>query len=321
MTLKQYQSFDALASDLIKSENGRLRDVRITVPLARDIIANGNCINRRFSPSKASGYARDIESGAWNRKKLNTCDVKVEEGRARWADGQHRIKGLIEAADVLGATDAYLDVDVSLVDSLLGQDEGTPRTVRDHLEIMGLDGVLIAPALTKLFRQAANRGGTITEYIRFFEKDDIQALLKQTADQVRRWLAEAKADGVKSPVKATELAITRATSLRGNAGPGVEQRIDEILHDLALGAATNPNVASLLEFFDDNADATKPGKKLALLASVVTATLNNISLTPAQIARQTKKVRRVVRAKKAAAPKSSSSVSKGTTGSMFGASA
>jgi hypothetical protein len=313
-----YPTFDALAADLLKTENGRLRDVRIDVSLARDIVANGNCINRKFSPSKAAGYARDIESGAWNRRKLNTCDVKVEDGRARWADGQHRIKGLIIAADDLGATDPYIDVDISLVDSLLGQDEGTPRTVRDHLEIMGLDGALIAPALKELFRQAAKRGGTITEYIRFFEKDDNQALLKQTAEQVRAWFAEAKTEGVKSPVKPTELAITRARSLRGNGGPGVEQKIDDILHDMALGAAKFANVASLLEFFDDNADATKPKKKLDLMANVVTATLNNIALTPAQIARQTKKVKRVVKAKKAAAPKSSASPS---TGSMFGASA
>ena len=316
MTLS-YQSFADLAADLIQSENGRLRDVRIDVPLARDIVANGNCINRRFSPSKAAGYARDIESGAWNRKKLNTCDVKVEEGRARWADGQHRIKGLIEAADELGATDPYIDVDISLVDSLLGQDEGTPRTVRDHLEIMGLDGALIAPALRELFRQAAKRSGTNTEYIRFFENEDNHTLLTQTAAHVRRWILEAKTEGVKSPVKPTELAITRARSLRGNGGPGVEEKIDDILHDMALGAARFANVASLLEFFDDNADATKPKKKLDLMANVVTATLNNISLTSAQIARQTKKAKRVARAKKAAAPKSSPA--SGTTGSMFGA--
>jgi hypothetical protein len=319
MTPLVYATFDALAAALLKADNDRLRDVRITVALARDIVANGNCINRKFQPSKASGFARDIASGSWNRKKLNTCDVKVEDGRARWADGQHRTKGLIEAADVLGAVDAYIDVDISLVDSLLGQDEGTSRTVRDHLEIMGLDGPLIAPALTKLFRQVAKRGGTNTEYIKFFEQDDNAALLKETADQVRRWMAEAKAEGVKMAIKPAELAITRAVSLRGNAGPGVEQKIDDILRDMALGTASFPNVASLLEFFDANADATKAGKKLDLLKNVVTATLNNITLTPQQIARQTKKAKRVVRAKKAAAPKSGPTRPSGAPDSMFGA--
>jgi sirohydrochlorin ferrochelatase len=104
---------------------------------------------------------------------------------------------------------------------------------------------------------------------------------------VRLWLDEAKANGVKPPVKAAELSITRVLSVRGNSAAGAEAKIDTMLHDLALGDENNQNVCALLEFFDE--DKAKQGKKLQVLQQVVRQTVAGIVLSKAQILRFTKK--------------------------------
>jgi hypothetical protein len=161
-----YPTFLALVTDLKKTR--RLRDVRIDYPLVLDILAKGQCLNRKTNTGKIAHMAKALTNGHWNRDCLGTFDVLIEKGGVpRFADGQHRLLAIKQAVEVLNTPDAHLVVDISVVESLLGQDEGTPRSVRDHLEIQGFDGVLIAPALTALYRSILGTSGTNTEYLGF----------------------------------------------------------------------------------------------------------------------------------------------------------
>jgi hypothetical protein len=285
-TTRKYSTFAELLADLKVS--GRLRDVEITYALAVDIIQNGHCINRKSSPTKIDNFARDLANGDWNNELIKAMNVLLLNDDYRFSDGQHRLKGIQAAHDEHGK-DVSIVVDISVVHSMLGEDENTPRSLASHIDLQGMDGALIAPALQAMYRQTFQIGGSITELMRFFGREEYRALLSKGADQVRGWLEEAKAKKYKPFIKGSELCVYRTMSVRSNSGEGAEQKIDGFLRQLATGDDSNANVAALLEILESESKTRTKTQEQSMIQAVIRQSVEGFALTPIQIQRLLKK--------------------------------
>lgn len=235
--------------------------VALTPQLAESIQAF-HPINRRLRPGGLAKLTREVESGSWHPLK-GTPVTFLPDGSM--SNGQHRCCVAVQ-------TGKTFNVLMGIVGDTLGMDEGTPRTLADHLGLRGLEETeaFLAAMVTKaITKQLAP---TNRDFLDIFEKNE--SLVMESVRKTRSWL-EDQMPSITAAFKPPMIAVVRARAIHEKGeDPGL---VDQFLHDAINGGVTAPEGSVrrqlAVQFFDAmmKAFADKAAKRAAVLKWLLTA--------------------------------------------------
>jgi hypothetical protein len=219
MTTLRFSAFSELEAELRKGE--RILHVEMTPALAEAIL-NANPVNRPAKPGHVRKLARQMRDGYWNNALGGT--ITFDPSR-RLNDGQHRLKAVIES-EVTVVVDVLPNVN-----SIVGQDEGTTRTLADHLALAGVEHPSVVAAATRMLFKEVDVEGNAGDANLIAYYDANAPFFQECTARALDWLA--RIIPANQILRAGELAGIRAIAIRQSSYH--PDKVDEFLADAIAG--------------------------------------------------------------------------------------
>lgn len=202
-----------------------LAAVTLTPALATDILSH-DPVNRKLRSGNLAKLERDIREGFWDARKAGPVRFLPT---LRLADGQHRCRAVVN-------TETAIVVSMCIVPDTVGCDEGSGRTLADHLELSyGFDNASasLAAVVTKAICHVYAAGNR--DFLKFFEQH--QPFITECAEKPQTWLADQKPNVMRA-FKPSVLAMLRARAIAENNEPA--ESVDQLLYDAINDGTTAP---------------------------------------------------------------------------------
>jgi len=253
-----FASFDDLKTALTAlGPEDQLPAVTLSPELATDILAH-DPVNRKVRKAQLLKLVREIEGGHWDPRKSPALRFLPT---IRLADGQHRCKAVME-------TKRAVVVAMCIVPDTVGMDEGTGRTLVDHLQLshnLDEERSQLVSVVTKALCHVKAPGNR--EYLEFFQTHE--SFIRECAERTLSWL-EDQGPPVTAIFKPAVLAVLRARAIFENQEP--TQSVDQLLIDAISGGLTapegSPRRALAKQFYtamEDTFVSRKKGKRPQIL--------------------------------------------------------
>lgn len=223
---QSFKSFDELKTFLISARSSdQIPVVELTPELAKQIFEHKPS-QREVRKSNVAKLVREIRDGNWDPLKSPAMRFLPT---GQMIDGQHRCLAVIES-------DRAITVPMCVVDDIVGVDEGSNRTLSDHIHIIhnvSREEAPLAAAVTRAI--CAEFMPSNRTYLKFYV--DNEQFITETVRKAQEWLAD-RDSATNKVFKPVLVAVMRAKAIRRmNESPGF---VDDFLVAAINGGVTAP---------------------------------------------------------------------------------